>query len=335
VVSVWATNTQAAAVSAVTGGPAAGKVTFGRTGSLINPLTINISAGGTAVAGTDYAGLPNTVTFLSGTSAVSDPITPMQNPAATADTTVTVTALPGDGYTLGTVNNATVTIAPVPALPEFIGAPSVTATAGAPFRYQLEATSGASGYKAAGLPAGLSIDPVTGLISGTATLAGTANVLVSATNANGSGAASLEITIMDSFSAWRQQTFSASERADSAISGETATPAHDGIPNLMKYALGLAPKTSGLAGLPVQATVSSYGDTYQTLTYSYSALAADVSYIVEVSDDLKSWYSGDGYTLPLSVTADPDGLTNTCTVEDEIPVGSTGPQFMRLRVVGP
>jgi hypothetical protein len=38
---------------------------------------------------------------------------------------------------------------------------------------------------------------------------------------------------------WKTQVFSAAEQANPAISGETADIMSDGIPNLMKYALGL------------------------------------------------------------------------------------------------
>ena len=46
------------------------------------------------------------------------------------------------------------------------------------------------------MPAGLSVNTVTGLISGTPTTAGTAPVTLSATNSGGTGTATLTLTIV-------------------------------------------------------------------------------------------------------------------------------------------
>src|SRR5438105_3678922 len=50
-------------------------------------------------------------------------------------------------------------------------------------------------YNATGLPAGLSVNTSTGLISGTPTTAGTYSVTISATNSSGTGSATLTLTI--------------------------------------------------------------------------------------------------------------------------------------------
>lgn len=46
------------------------------------------------------------------------------------------------------------------------------------------------------------------------------------------------------FDTWREQNFTAPELADEAVSGPAGTPAGDGVPNLVKYALGLQAKTA-------------------------------------------------------------------------------------------
>ncbi|MFJ1792477.1 putative Ig domain-containing protein [Kitasatospora griseola] len=66
-----------------------------------------------------------------------------------------------------------------------------TATVGTATSLQLSATDtagGALGYAATGLPAGLTVDPATGLISGTPTTAGTSTVTVTATDSTGPSA---------------------------------------------------------------------------------------------------------------------------------------------------
>jgi O-glycosyl hydrolase len=77
---------------------------------------------------------------------------------------------------------------------------SQTTATGAAVSLQIKATDSAAGqtltYGAAGLPAGLSINSSTGLISGTATTAGTYSVTVTATDGTGaSGSASFTWTI--------------------------------------------------------------------------------------------------------------------------------------------
>ncbi len=66
---------------------------------------------------------------------------------------------------------------------------------GATFSYNITASNSPTSYNATSLPAGLSINTSTGLISGTPTTAGTFNTTISATNAGGTGSKSLVITI--------------------------------------------------------------------------------------------------------------------------------------------
>ena len=75
---------------------------------------------------------------------------------------------------------------------------SVTEASGivnTPFIYQVHATNNPNTYQATGLPSGLSINSMTGLISGTPTSIGTSTVIVSATNVSGAGSVTLNLTI--------------------------------------------------------------------------------------------------------------------------------------------
>src|SRR4029077_5135281 len=80
--------------------------------------------------------------------------------------------------------------------PVITSSTTATGQVGVSFSYQITASNGPIiSYGAAPLPAGLSINTSTGLISGTPTTAGTYSVTISATNGNGTGSATLTLTI--------------------------------------------------------------------------------------------------------------------------------------------
>lgn len=66
-----------------------------------------------------------------------------------------------------------------------------------PFSYQITATGEPTSFSATNLPPGWSIDPATGLISGSPTQAGTWDIVLGATNNAGSGNAILKLTVLD------------------------------------------------------------------------------------------------------------------------------------------
>ena len=83
-----------------------------------------------------------------------------------------------------------------PSAPPVINSPnSANGTVGTAFTYQISATNNPTSFNATGLPTGLTVDPTTGLISGTPNTSGTSSVTLSATNANGTGNATLTLTI--------------------------------------------------------------------------------------------------------------------------------------------
>ena len=84
----------------------------------------------------------------------------------------------------------------VPDLPEITSPLRLFGAIGADISYQVVATQSPTGYAAANLPAGLTIDPSSGLISGTPMSGGTTNATLTVTNAAGSTSATLVITIL-------------------------------------------------------------------------------------------------------------------------------------------
>ncbi len=72
---------------------------------------------------------------------------------------------------------------------------TATTTVGTSFSYQIAATNSPTSYNATGLPAGLSVNTNTGVISGTSTASGVFTSTISATNAFGTGSGTLVLTI--------------------------------------------------------------------------------------------------------------------------------------------
>ena len=79
--------------------------------------------------------------------------------------------------------------------PVITSATTATADTASTFSYRIVAANNPTGYDASGLPAGLSIDRTTGGIGGTPRETGLFFVLISATNATGTGTAVLRLTV--------------------------------------------------------------------------------------------------------------------------------------------
>jgi hypothetical protein len=102
--------------------------------------------------------------------------------------------------TLGTTNlcadaatNLTLTISS--SLPVITSALTASGTEQAPFNYRIRASNSPTGFGAATLPEGLTVNPVSGNISGSPLYAGKYAVSISATNIWGIGTATLQLTI--------------------------------------------------------------------------------------------------------------------------------------------
>jgi hypothetical protein len=95
------------------------------------------------------------------------------------------------------------------------------------------------------------------------------------------------LTFQTGFEAWQSINFTAMQLEDPAFSGPNATPAGDGVANLVKYALGLPPL------IPAQQPLVgiSYNAGEAVLTYHRPATISDVIYQAETCTDLLTWSS--------------------------------------------
>jgi hypothetical protein len=125
--------------------------------------------------------------------------------------------------------------------------------------------------------------------------------------------------------AWRKANFTASELADPTISGDSVDADHDGLPNLVEYALGLNPKNAD-AG-PFWARIE---NSYFALTCTRLKTATDVLLVVERSSDLATWQSDAAY-LEQIANVD-EGDIQRITIRLTSPVSAQSKAFVRVRV---
>jgi hypothetical protein len=180
---------------------------FGSTGTVSGTIVRTFTIQNTGNATLSLTGASPYVT-ISGANAADFTVTaiPSNSIAASGNTTFQVTFDPSaDGLRTATISIANNDSNENPytfaiqgtgiALPEITSLLTASGNETLAFSYTIVATNTPTSYNATGLPAGLSIDTVTGIISGTPTTAGIFNVTISATNAAGSDTETLVITI--------------------------------------------------------------------------------------------------------------------------------------------
>jgi hypothetical protein len=120
-------------------------------------------------------------------------ITGSSSMASTWNAAMSATNSSGTSYATLRV---TITAGTLP-VPEIQSPTTAIGTVNQAFSYQIAASNSPTGYAASGLPSGMSANSQTGLISGTSTITGTWSVTITATNASGTGAAIVTITIQE------------------------------------------------------------------------------------------------------------------------------------------
>jgi kumamolisin len=121
---------------------------------------------------------------------------------------------------------------------------------------------------------------------------------------------------------WRQQWFG--DSSSTGAGADTAIPANDGIPNLMKYALNLTPPQTPTTTASAAVVDETTG--FLRLTVTRNAAATDVTFVIESTSDLSdpnSW-STTGIVLD-------QNTSTTLQAHDTTPLTS-GPRFIRLTI---
>lgn len=152
---------------------------------------------------------------------------------------------------------------------------------------------------------------------------GTASVTASSGALSSTGSS---VTASTPWKSWLTSAFNPAQAADSSISGAMATPAHDGICNLLKYALNASPTAATPGLLPVVGT----SGTDLTFTYRQNSAATDLTYTIEQSTDLLNWTTA---TPSSTTTLSDDG--NTRLQQATVPRGAAPALMLRLRVATP
>ena len=161
--------------------------------------------------------------------------------------------------------------------------------------------------------------------------------------------------------AWRQHFFNTTDGTGDRA--DLANPTGDGVPNLLKYALGLDPTKQDAPPTPYPVTASD-GETYLTLYFSRVSVATDITYEIQVTGNLAGpwttvatssggnpftglglvrdisyndlFWSGGGTVFINPIYPPPPplypGRDYFVIVRDTVPMSQASDRFMRLRV---
>lgn len=312
-------------------------ISTGGSGSPYSIIAADLNADGHLdLASADRNNNTTTLIFGSGDGTFAPPT---RRPLGKAPRTIAAGDLNGDGrmdLVAANDNEAllSVVLNYIPSVPSG----TLTATAGLEFSHQITATANPLTFSAVGLPQGLSVDPVTGRISGETLLNGTFPVQVTVTNDEGVGSGTVNLLVYSAADGWRLKHFGAV--ANSGAGADGADPDQDGKPNLLEQTLGTDPRRAEKASTHVSVVEGPDGEQYLALEFQRSLGALDIDLTVQVGDEPGQWQDGSIYRAREPVVASPTtpevsrtGTSiETIVVRDSVPLSTRRSRFMRLKV---
>ncbi|MBK1792061.1 Ig-like domain-containing protein [Persicirhabdus sediminis] len=134
---------------------------------------------------------------------------------------------------------------------------------------------------------------------------------------------------------WKNQHFTSSDLQDPNVSGNFATPRGDGLANVLKYALGLDPKSHHKQAFSMDLG----GNKKPVIGFNYDPQRSDVDIILETSSDLKSWQTA-GQSVQGSAFAPVNGKATVIhnnrelspNIQLELNDTAESKNFVRIRV---
>jgi len=141
------------------------------------------------------------------------------------------------------------------------------------------------------------------------------------------------LTVQLGYTVWETNYFG-SQSGNTSISGPSAIPQNDGIPNVIKYLCDINPAmpmtTASRAALPTIGVVTISGTQYGTLTYRQNQATPGLTFSVQTSSDLKAWTTITSYMIHPSGT---DSATGDPIQQIQLNTNGGQKMFLRLNAI--
>lgn len=132
-----------------------------------------------------------------------------------------------------------------------------------------------------------------------------------------------------SWSVFQNIWFTPEQLVNANLSAPAADANADGLANVFAYTSGISPwlpATTDNGGLPIVCVQ----DGFLSITFTRLRQRFDFEFIGEVSSDLRTWNSGEGFTIETKIVP-LDDIREQVTVRDTVPTDFVDQRFMRLR----
>lgn len=130
------------------------------------------------------------------------------------------------------------------------------------------------------------------------------------------------------YMAWLESHYPDIDLSNTALSSPDADPTGSGVPNLLRYALGIAADNKSAHQIAYYRDPST-NQKHLAVSYTRRIGITDVTIFIESSNDLVTW-------LPLSeedvLTVIPDGELETVTIRDPSSIDQNDQIFLRIRI---